>query len=137
MLKDLDVLNGNLELKFNEYTYEYTVTVDSDVDALELFYKLDEHANINIRDNELKTQENIVYLDVYNIDNEVTYTLYVYKKETNLTAGINSYKESLEVKAQEEIDIYKVQILAVSIFLIIIIIFTIMFKKREIKPCNK
>ena len=28
MLKDLKILNGVLELKFNEYTYDYTVVVE-------------------------------------------------------------------------------------------------------------
>lgn len=133
MLMDLRVLNGNLELKFNEYIYEYTVKVDNTINSLELDYKLKEDAYINIRNNNLIEGENIVYLDVYNVDEEITYTLYVYKEKTEEVSGIDNYIKSLEVNSNNnEIDLYKVQILTVSIFLILIIIFLMMFKKKKI-----
>ena len=97
MLKDLKILNGNLELKFNEYTYEYTVTVESNINNLEIEYLLENDTYINIRNNNLNDYENIVYLDVYNVDKSITYTLYVYKGEINEVVGIDEFKKSLEI----------------------------------------
>lgn len=131
MLKDLKVLNGNLELKFNEYTYEYTVTVEKDIFSLELDYKLAEDTFISIKDNYLDKEENIVYLDVYNIDKSITYTLYVYKELTDEVLGIDNYKKSLEVIEEPRLDIYKVQILCIGIFLTLIIVFSIIFKRKR------
>lgn len=131
MLKELKILNGNLDLEFNEYTYEYTVAVDAAIDKLEFEYKLDESANISITNNTILGDETIVYLDVYNINEEVTYTFYVYKENTNLVSGIDNYKKSLEVNASNELSLYKVQILTGSIFLVLIILFSIIFKRKR------
>lgn len=133
MLKELKILNGNLELEFNEYTYEYTVTVDNSINELEFEYKLEDDCYVNVLNNSLVNDENIVYLNVYNIDNEVTYTLYVYKENAEDVNGIDNYMKSLEVEVKNEIEVYKIQTLAVSIFLILIVIFSIMFRKNKIK----
>ena len=134
MLKDLKILNGILELKFNEYTYEYTVVVEDDINNLEIDYKLEDDCYLTIRDNEIDYGENIVYLDVYNVDNLITYTLYVYKESSELTSGIDNYKKSLEIaNSNNEIETYKVQLLTVGVFLIIVIIFSILFKRDIIK----
>ena len=132
MLKDLKVLNGNLELKFNEYTYEYTVVVEDNVNELELEYKLEDNCLINITNNVLDDYENIVYIDVYNEDNIDTYTLYVYKESIDYTVGIDNYKKSLEVINTVEVETYKLQLLASGIFLSIVIVFCIIFHKRKV-----
>lgn len=131
MLKDLKILNGNLELVFNEYTYEYTVTVDSNTTSLEFSYNLDADCYLNIRNNNLNNLENIVYLDVYNIDKSQTYTFYVYKENSETVSEINKFVSSLEVSKKEELSLYKVQILTVSIFLIIVILYSIIFKRKK------
>ncbi len=133
MLKDLKILNGNLELAFNEYTYEYTVVVEKDIKELEFEYKLEDDCYIKILNNELKDGENIVYLNVYNLDSEITYTFYVYKDGMAEVNGIDNYMKSLEVSTKEEVELYKVQILTVSVFLILIIIFSIMFRRKRRK----
>lgn len=133
MLKDLKILNGNLELKFNEYTYEYTVVVANDINELEFEYKIDDNCQININDNILDNYENIVYIDVYNDEEIETYTFYVYKENTNYTTGIDDYKKSLEVVNTIEVEPYKLQLLSVGIFLSIIIIFSIIFHRRKAK----
>lgn len=132
MLIDLKITNGTLELKYNEYTYEYTVTVDNDINNLEFSYKLQDDCYVEIRNNELSNYENIVYLDVYNIDELITYTFYVYKENSNEANSIENFKESLEISLNKDIEEYKVQILSISIFLIIIIIFSLMFKRKKI-----
>lgn len=131
MLKELQILNGTLELEFNEYTNEYTITVDESVDNLDILYKLEENAKIEIKNNNILEGENIVYLRVYNDSIEEIYTLYVYKENTNAVSGIDTYKKSLEVNTSEEVALYKVQLLTGGIFLIIIILFSIMFKRRK------
>ena len=132
MLKDLKILNGNLELKYNEYTYEYTVTVDNDVNSLEFEYVLDDDCYVDIKDNNLEKGENIVTLDVYNVDNSITYTFYVYKESEEEVNGIDNYMKSLEVASTNNKEFYKVQILSVSLFLTLIIIFSILFHKKKV-----
>ena len=132
MLKDLKILNGNLELKYNEYTYEYTVTVDSNVNSLEFDYTLDDDCYIDIKDNILDDKENTVTLDVYNLDESITYTFYVYKESDEEVNGIDNYMKSLEVANTNHVDLYKVQILSVSLFLTIIIIFSILFHRKRV-----
>ena len=132
MLKDLKILNGNLELKYNEYTYEYTVTVDNDVNSLEFEYTLDDDCYIDIKDNILEKGENIVTLDVYNVDNSITYTFYVYKENQTEVNGIDNYMKSLEIASTNHVELYKVQILSVSLFLTLIIIFSILFHRKKV-----
>jgi len=131
MLKDLKILNGNLELEFNEYTYEYTITVDEDIKELNINYTLEEDCYIKIIGNKLDEEENIVYLEVYNLDETKTYTLYVYKEASSEVSGIENYLNSLEVTNLEEVSLYKVQILTISIFLVIIILFCLIFKRKK------
>ncbi|MBE6157007.1 MAG: hypothetical protein E7161_04630 [Firmicutes bacterium] len=132
MLNDLKVLNGNLELKYNEYTYEYTVTVEENINNLELEYILEDDCYIEIRNNELNFGENTVYIDVYNIDEKITYTLYVYKENSNVVNGIDDYKKTLEIVTTNEVALYKVQLLSIGIFLIIIIVFSLIFRRKKV-----
>ena len=133
MLNELRILNGNLELKFNKYIYEYTVIVDDNVNSLEFDYNLEENSYINIRENFLNKDENMVYVDVYNSDDLATYTFLVYKNNTELVNGIDDFVHNLTISNNEEVSLYKVQILTTSIFLIIVIIFSIIFRKKQKK----
>ena len=133
MLKDLKILNGELELKFNEYTYEYTVKVSEDVEKLEIDYVLGEDSYIDIKNNELNGDESIVYIDVYNVDKEVTYTLHVYKESSKPSSGIDNYRKSLEVSNNVKVDYYKVELLACGIFLAIVVVFSLLFHRRKTK----
>ena len=131
MINDLQILNGNLELKFNPYTYEYTVKVDSDIESLEFSYNLEPDCYINIRNNTLDNKENIVYVDVYNVDNTITYTFLVTKDEENSVSGIDNYKKSLEIVNNESINILYVQCLGIGLVLTIIILFSIIFRRKK------
>jgi len=134
MLIDLKILNGNLELKYNEYTYEYTVKVDNSIDRLEIEYKLNDNCFLTIRNNNLNEGENIVYLDVFNKEKQLTYTLYVYKEKSEEVSGIDNYLNSLEVNTRNEVvETCKIQILSISVFLIIVILFSIIFRRKKIK----
>lgn len=131
MLKDLKILNGILELEFNEYTYEYTIIVEEDISTLDFSYTLEDNTYINIRGNSLNNIENIVYIDVYNKDKTITYTFYVYKESNEQVNGIENFVSSLEVVKEENVSLYKVQILTCSIFLIIVILFAIIFRRKH------
>ncbi len=131
MINDLQILNGNLELKFNPYTYEYTVKVDSNIESLEFSYNLEPDCYINIRNNTLDNKENMVYVDVYNIDKTITYTFLVTKEEENSVSGIDDYKKSLEIVNNESINILYVQCLGIGLVLTIIILFSIIFRRKK------
>ena len=131
MLKELKIKNGILELEFNQYTYEYTVLVDENILSLEFEYELENNSQLEIINNKINEGENIVSLRVFNEEDEIIYTFYVYKEKTNMVNGIDVYKESLEVSANNEISLYKVQILTAGIFLVIIILFSIIFKRKR------
>lgn len=129
MLEDIKILNGTLDLAYNEYIYEYTVEVDSDTPKLDIFYECEDGTYIEILNNDLKEVNNVVYLKASKDGEEKTYTFYVHKNIESITSGIDLYKESLEVES-EEFALYKVQILGISIFLIIVIIFSLFFKRK-------
>lgn len=132
MIQELEIVNGILELKFNEYTYNYTVKVNDDIEKLEFKYKLKDDVSANIRNNYINEDNNIVYLDVYDINNLITYTFYVYKDNTNLTSGIDNYKKSLEVVEIDPYFHYKLEGLCAGVFLCIVIVFSIIFRKKKI-----
>jgi len=131
MLKELKILNGTLDLEFNEYIYEYTLSVKENINSLEFSYILCDNCSLNIRGNELNSKNNIVYLDIYNEENTQTYTFYVYKESSEVVSGIDDFVNSIELSKPEEISLYKVQLLSVGIFLVIIILFSIIFKKNK------
>ena len=131
MIDELKILNGDLELAFNEFTYLYTVKVSSEVTALEFSYKLEPDCYINIRNNVLDYGNNTVNVDVYNNAETITYTFLVYRENLDEVNGIDNYKKSLEIVETDKVDIYKVQFLAVGLFVAIIIVFCLIFKKKK------
>lgn len=131
MINNLEVLNGDLELKFNPFIYEYTVRVKSDVEELSFSYDLEDDCYVRLRNNIILEEENTIYLDVYNVDNLVTYTFYVYKDNVSSTIGIDNYMKSLEIVKKEEVSLYKVQLLSIGLFLSLLIVFCIIFCKRK------
>ena len=134
MIKDLLILNGELELKFNEYTYEYTVLVKDGIKELVFSYELNNGTYANIRNNDLSNEgENIVYLDVYDNTNTITYTFYVYKENTKTVTGIQEYISRLELKKEEDLNMLHVEILVVSCVILIIMVFSIIFHKKKVK----
>ncbi len=130
MLEKLEILNGLMDYPFSKYIYEYTITVESNINKLEISYEVEEGASTYFTDDYLEAGENILYLDVFKDNKEETYTLYVYKEVSENVSGIDNYKNTLEATKVEEVPILNVQILACSLFLLIIIIFTFLFKPK-------
>ncbi len=135
MIKKLEILNGVLDLEFNEYTYFYTLSVDSNTNALDFSYEVDDGALVDIRDNNLNSSENLVYLDVSKDDKVVTYTFLVYKDNLSSASSTNNLANSIEIKKTEDVSLIKVQALCISLFFIVIIIFSIMFGRKKRKRC--
>lgn len=131
MLKDLIVLNGDMPLKFNEYTYEYTINVAEDVEELKLEYKLEDECFAKLSNNKLTYGENILSLDVYNIDNKITYTLYVYRENVNEANKIHDYMASIEINNKEEVNINNIQLLSIGIFIVLLFFFCLIFRKKK------
>lgn len=131
MIYDLKILNGDLELTFNEYTYSYTVKVREDVTSLEFSYKLAEDTYVEIKNNELNEKDSIVTLDVYNVNEDVLYTFYVSKETSEDVSGIENYMHSLEVGKDEELNVLNVQLLSLGVFFLITFFFALIFRRSK------
>ncbi len=131
MIYDLKILNGDLELPFNEYTYSYTVKVREDVTSLEFSYKLAEDTYVEIKNNELNEKDSIVTLDVYNVNEDVLYTFYVSKETSEDVSGIENYMHSLEVGKDEELNVLNVQLLSLGVFFLITFFFALIFRRSK------
>lgn len=132
MLQDLKILNGNLDLKFDKYNYEYTVHVDEDVKKLDIDYIKEENAVVEVSNNTLNNKHSTVYITVKNGENVVVYTLYVTKNISENVSKIDEYIYSLETNT-ETINTYELQFLGIGVFFAIVIVFTLFFKKKRIK----
>lgn len=131
MLKDLEVLNGEMSLQFDSLIDYYTVSVANEVSSLNLNYTLSDNATLNIRNNE-NFQEgiNYVYLDVYE-DNEInTYTLEVYREVVKKTLEIVDDTSKVEIKS---VPVYTKYLLIFAGLIVILFTYKILFGKRKKK----
>lgn len=131
MLSDLKVLNGTLDLEFDGSIYNYTILVDDSITSLELLYETKNNEYVVVRNNNIVDFENFVYIDVYAYDRIITYTLCVYKENSNQVSGIDSYLNSLEVQKTDNVTQVEMQCLSIGVFLGIVIIFSIIFKRKK------
>lgn len=131
MLSNLKVLNGTLDLEFDESIYNYTILVDDSVTSLELSYETKNNEYVVVRNNNIVDFENFVYIDVYAYDSIITYTLCVYKDNSNQVSGIDSYLNSLEVQKIDNVTQVEMQCLCIGVFLGVVIIFSIIFKRKK------
>lgn len=116
MLTDLQVLNGDMPLKFDKYVNTYSVNVTSDVVELDLVYEVSDGEVRVIENENLKEGLNYVYLEVTNEDSKTWYTLKVYKEKTEVV-----FKEVVEEEGKREITNKETYtIIGVCMFLIIL-----------------
>lgn len=130
MLNDLKIINGVLSPEFDIYNNIYSVNIDEDVDKLVIEYDVDSDYIVNIIDNEsLVPGNNEVYLQVIK-DNEInTYTLLVYKEETDTVVNYDYLLEPLEVK--EELPSYVAPLIIGCCSFVILLVFILLFKKKK------
>lgn len=130
MLNDLKIINGVLSPEFDIYNNIYSVNIDENVDKLVIEYDVDSDYIVNIIDNEsLAPGNNEVYLQVIK-DNEInTYTLLVYKEETDTVVNYDYLLEPLEVK--EELPSYVAPLIIGCCFFVILLVFILLFKRKK------
>lgn len=130
MLNDLKIINGVLSPEFDIYNNIYSVNIDENEDKLVIEYDVDSDYIVNIIDNEsLAPGNNEVYLQVIK-DNEInTYTLLVYKEETDTVVNYDYLLEPLEVK--EELPSYVAPLIIGCCFFVILLVFILLFKRKK------
>ena len=132
MLKDLKILNGELSLKFDPLNTRYTVNMTTEDTKLELEYEIDEDDEISIFGNSLDGQDDLVVISVYNDEDMMSYYLEINPLESENVNMEQDYFASLEVDSNKEIPGYVAPLIAVVFFIIILLFFSILFKKIKI-----
>lgn len=137
MLEDLKVLNGNMSLQFDPYNMIYTIFVDAKVTSLEMEYRLKSGSEITISGNEdFSYGKNEVILTVWDQEKIENYYLYVTRELTESASSTIENVSGLETQ-QREIWEYAIPVISSVCFLIILLTFTFLFKKRKNTKNNK
>lgn len=131
MLKKLTILNGELSLKFDPLNTRYTVNMTSSAERLELEYEIDSDDQISIFNNNLVDDKEEVVITVYNDEEMMSYYLEVYKMESDEVSDFEDYFASLELKSDTKMPSYVAPSIASGCFLLILIIFSILFKRAK------
>lgn len=131
MLKKLKILNGELSIKFDPLNTRYTVNMTDTSEELKLEIEKDEEDEISIFNNHITNNPTEVVITVYNEEEVMSYYLEVYKMKSETVQGSEDYFASLEVKTDTYTPEYVAPLIAGSCFLIILLVFTILFKKRK------
>ena len=132
MLLDLEVLNGNMSLKFDKYVNTYTIEIESNVNFLDIKYKIDEKDTIKILNNEnLIGGLNYVFIEVTHENEKNMYTLEVYKNETK-----NVFHE-VEITPSdgtpEKMPEYVPVVIISVVVLVILFTYWLLFHKKKVK----
>lgn len=130
MLNDLEIINGELSPEFDCLNNIYSVTIPENVDELVMDYSVTDGYIINVIDNkDLASGENEVYIQVIKDEEINTYTLLVYKESSEPVFNYDYNLDTVEV--EEELPEYVAPLIGGSCFLIILIVFLLLFKKRK------
>lgn len=130
MLKKLEVLNGELSLKFDPLNTKYTVNMNTNDNELKLELEATDDSEISIFNNKIDNNTEVV-ITVYNDTDIMSYYLEVYKIDNKNVANVNDYFSTLEVNSKKEIPNYVAPLIASICFLIILFFFSLLFKKRK------
>lgn len=130
MLNDLEIINGELSPEFDCLNNIYSVTISENVDELVMDYSVTDGYIVNVIDNkDLASGENEVYIQVIKDEEINTYTLLVYKESSEPVFNYDYNLDTVEV--EEELPEYVAPLIGGSCFLIILIVFLLLFKKRK------
>lgn len=124
MLLDLKVINGSMPLSFDKYVNNYTVSVDENVERLEIEYKCEDNDDVKIINNEyLNYGINNVFIEVTSNNTKNIYTLSVYRKKE-----VSAFKE-IETKEDPKSvsDNLQISLIVILFVNLIVIIFTFKF----------
>lgn len=131
MLKELNVLNGQLSLPFDPLNTRYTVMMNSDDNKLELDVLASDDYKISIYNNDIINNFTEVVITVYNDTDIMSYYLEVYKEENTTVNNSYDYFKELEINNDNEMPYYTAPLIASICFLLILFLFIILFKKRK------
>lgn len=130
MLNDLEIINGELSPEFDCLNNIYSVTISENVDELVMDYSVTDGYIVNVIDNkDLASGENEVYIQVIKDEEINTYTILVYKESSEPVFNYDYNLDTVEV--EEELPEYVAPLIGGSCFLIILIVFLLLFKKRK------
>lgn len=127
-MNNLEVLNGEMALKYDKNIDTYSITVSSDVNALEIKYELDDTSTLNVYGNTLLSPgENKVILACKNNDDIRYITLVVNKEKALKTTSLNvDYRN--EKKALPS---FTIPLIASICFVLILVTYYLLFKKKK------
>ena len=131
MLKRLEILNGEMSLKFDYLNTVYTIKMTSYDQELKINYEIDETDKISIFNNHLTNNKTEVVITVYNEEETTSYYLEVYPKKENTATNTIDYFESLEVQANTYTPQYIAPLIASICFIVILFFFAILFKNKK------
>ena len=131
MLKKLEVLNGELSVKFDPLNTRYTVKMTSEDSQLKLEVEANENDEISIFNNEITDVKTEVVITVYNDEEMMNYYLEVYPLQSDEVASNEDYFSSLEIKTDTYMPKYIAPLIGGICFLIILFLFCILFKKKK------
>ena len=131
MLEKLEILNGELSVRFDPLNTRYTVNMTTDEEELNLELKTDEENEISVFNNHIAKDKTEVVITVYNEKEMMSYYLEVYQLKSEQTTENKDYFSSLEIKSDSKIPGYTAPLIAGICFLIILLIFTFLFKKKK------
>lgn len=133
MLEELNILNGEMSLKFDPLNTKYTVFLDNNDKELNLEYKLKEGTNIIIEGNYNLDNGSVVVLTISDNEESVNYVFNVYVKEDREVSKSDTNLVELEIDSQKEISEYAGPGIASICFLLIMFLFVFLFHKKKIK----
>lgn len=127
-MNNLEVLNGEMALKYDKNIDTYSIKVSSDVDALEIKYELDDTSTLNVYGNTLLSPgENKVILACKNNDDIRYITLVVNKEKALKTTSLNvDYSNEKKVLPS-----FTIPLIASICFVLILVTYYLLFKKKK------
>lgn len=127
-MNNLEVLNGEMALKYDKNIDTYSIKVSSDVNALEIKYELDDTSTLNVYGNTLLSPgENKVILACKNNDDIRYITLVVNKEKALKTTSLNvDYRNEKKVLPS-----FTIPLIASICFVLILITYYLLFKKKK------
>lgn len=127
-MNNLEVLNGEMALKYDKNIDTYSIKVSSDVNALEIRYELDDTSTLNVYGNTLLSPgENKVILACKNNDDIRYITLVVNKEKALKTTSLNvDYSNEKKVLPS-----FTIPLIASICFVLILVTYYLLFKKKK------
>lgn len=131
VLLDLKILNGDMPLKFDKYVNSYTVLVESNVEFLEIEYKIRDTDEIKIINNEnLNYGLNYIFLEITSDNEKNVYTLEVYREKVE---SVMKYQEMTLGSGDKVMNENTPYIISFVCFLVILLFFIVIFVRKKSK----